>query len=104
MKTAFSPIEIWNTDENMRPFLKRIQAIKEEWDKLSIPTFKCNIEKPDIKGNLKSEIKQYPFYHQKLMYMLESLNWDYIHAIESFNENWKSFLCGKNLDITVTIL
>lgn len=32
MKTCYSPIEIWNTDENMRPFLKRSKIVIENKD------------------------------------------------------------------------
>lgn len=106
MKTASTPMEIWHNEPSLRAFLKRSHIIEEDADgKISIPAFKCNIEKPIEwgRGN-KSEVRQYAFYHQKMQFMLDSMNGDYVRACDSLNNNNRSFLCGKNMDITVTLL
>ena len=106
MLTCTSPLEIWYNVPDLRPFLKRNKIIREEEDgKISIPAFKCNIEKPIEwgRGN-KSETKIYPFWHQKLQLMLDILEGDYVKACESFNEQNRSFMIGKNMEVTVTIL
>lgn len=47
MKTASTPIEIWHSVPTLRTFLKDNNIIVEDSEgKITIPTFKCNIEKP----------------------------------------------------------
>ena len=101
MKTVSTPMEIWYTEPNLRGFIRNNNIVKEVEGRIVIPAFKCNIEK-EVDGR-KNQIKQYPFYHQKLQFMIDSMEGDYIRAIETFSQN-RSFVCGKNLEITVTLL
>lgn len=102
MKTAFTPMEIWHNEPNLRAFLKRNHIIAEdENEKLTIPSFKCYIEKSAERG-MQTETKTFPFYYQKMELMLEAMNGDFIQACDTFSLNSNSFICGKNADITVT--
>lgn len=103
MKTASTPIEIWYSEPNLRSILRNNKIVYEKDGVITIPTFRCNIEKPGEGRNTKNEIRLYAFYHQKLQFMLDAMHGDYVRALETFSNN-HSFICGKNLEITVTLL
>jgi hypothetical protein len=106
MKICTSPIEIWHSEPSLRTFLKQNNIVREDENgKVSIPAFKCNIEKPTEGSKVnKHETRLYPFWHQKLQFMLDSMEGDYIRACESFNDQNRSIIVGKNMEIIVTLM
>jgi hypothetical protein len=98
MKTAQSPIEVWNLFPDYRNLLKHYSILDEKDWEITIPAFKCSIDK-----NWKTENRFYPYYHQKMLQMLEACNYD----VDFVMSNWRdtsSFCCGADGSIVISLL
>ena len=103
MKTADTPIEVYNQEPDLRPTLIRLWILaRREYGKIFLPTQKCLIKR-DLGKTSTTEIKQYPFHHQKMEFLLIATGGDYVRIIENWNELDNSFYCGRDRNILVSL-